>query len=80
MGVFNTSSEVFAAGGGEGAGVSGIPGTEAPGSAARRQPNGFLLRSLPVPFGLVVFSGCLSSSLPPSFASGRSATSFSSGG
>ncbi len=40
----------------------------------------FLLRSLLAPFGLVASSGCLSSSLPPSFASGRSATFFSSGG
>jgi hypothetical protein len=69
---------------GTGARLAGLAGkARRPGNSLGRsrvlmgfQNTRFSLRSLPAPYGLVASPGCLSSSLPPFFASGRFATFF----
>ena len=80
MGVFITVAYAYALFGGNRRGPAKLITAVAQVQRTRGRAIVFLLRSLLAPSGLVASSGCLSSSLPPSFASGRSATTFYSGG
>ena len=80
MGVFITLAYACAPSGGNRQGPAKLIAAVAQALGVCGRAIVFLLRSLLAPSGPVASSGCLSSSLPPSFASGRSATTFYSGG